>query len=171
MVSITDKHFEQFPVERVWAWLAGVPDPAIPYVSVIDLGIVRDVYWKADQLHIVTTPTWNGCPAKAQIDEAIRGVLNDHGVAHITIESRLAPAWTTDWISETGKQKLAAAGIAPPLPIEAGWQRLPLLRQKPACPHCGLRATRMTSAFGSTPCKSMHTCNRCQKPFEYFKAI
>ena len=171
MVSLSNERDARVPVERVWEWLAGVPDPAMPYISIVDLGIVRQVRWIDDQLIVVTTPTWCACPAKAQIDEAIRDVLSDHGVKHVRVESQLAPAWTTGWISAAGKAKLAAAGIAPPLPIENGWQPLRLLRDKPVCPDCGARATRVVSEFSSTLCKSMHTCGECLSVFEYFKSI
>lgn len=171
MVSPSDRRDARVPIGRVWEWLAGVPDPAMPYISVVDLGIVREVRWDDARLLVVTTPTWCACPAKVLIDEAIRDVLNDHGIECVTVESRLAPAWTTEWISAAGKAKLAAAGIALPLPPRNEWQPLRRLWDEPACPHCGARATRVTSEFGSTLCKSMHTCSRCLNAFEYFKSL
>ncbi|GAB7537071.1 phenylacetate-CoA oxygenase subunit PaaJ [Burkholderia sp. 3C] len=158
-------------LERIWEWLAHVPDPEMPFVSVVDLGIVREARWVDGVLRVVVTPTYSGCPARRPIEEAIRCVLNDHGIEQVVIESRLDPAWTTEWISPAGRAKLAAAGIAPPLPVADGRQPLRFRMPSPPCPYCGSDATRLTSEFGGTLCKSMHVCDDCQNPFEHFKCI
>ncbi|WP_246794511.1 1,2-phenylacetyl-CoA epoxidase subunit PaaD [Burkholderia perseverans] len=171
MVSALHEGEVRPDIERIWEWIARVPDPEMPFISVVDLGIVREVGWVAGALRVVVTPTYSGCPAKLPIEEAIRCALNDHGIDRVTIENRLAPPWTTEWISPAGKAKLAAAGIAPPLPVGESWQPLRFVPPAPPCPHCGSCATRMTSEFGGTLCKSMHVCDDCLNPFEHFKCL
>lgn len=164
----------QSGTERVWEWLAGIPDPEMPYVSIVDLGIVRDVRWEDDALRVVVTPTYSGCPAKAQIDSNIRQTLQDRGVEAVRLETRLHPAWSTDWLSESGRSKLRAAGIAPPLPAEPGWQRLRFVAAaapRVPCPRCGSDATRPQGEFGGTACKSLYQCDACRNPFEHFKSL
>ena len=166
-------------VERVLDWLADVADPEIPVVSIVDLGIVREVRWQAgphrDELVVVVTPTYSGCPATEAIADAIRASLVDHGIARTRIETRLAPAWTTDWMSDAAKAKLHAYGIAPPSHSVVKVVALSALRKgravEPvvACPRCGATTTRMTSRFGSTPCKALYVCEACREPFDYFK--
>ena len=134
--------------------LAGVPDPEIPAVSVMDLGIVREV---GDTL-VVITPTYSGCPATVAIEQAIRAALDANGYRDVVIETRLFPPWSTDMISEAGKAKLKAYGIAPPEP-----------GSEVECPQCGSKDTREISRFGSTPCKSQWQCNACLEPFDRFK--
>ena len=170
---------EQPSVERVLGWLADVADPEIPTVSIVDLGIVREVRWQAgphgDELVVVVTPTYSGCPATEVIAAAIRTSLADHGIARTRIETRLAPAWTTDWMSDAAKAKLRAYGIAPPSQSVVKVVALSALRQGRAvapvvaCPRCGATTTRMTSRFGSTPCKALYVCEACREPFDYFK--
>jgi ring-1,2-phenylacetyl-CoA epoxidase subunit PaaD len=158
---------------RVWKWLEQVSDPEIPVISVVDLGIVRDVAWRDDGECIVTiTPTYSGCPAMQVIAEAIREALKNHGVERVTLKTQLSPAWTTDWMSEAGRQKLKGYGIAPPAQqvidisgISRKARRAPTV----ACPHCGSSNTRVTSQFGSTACKALYTCADCLEPFDYFK--
>ena len=134
--------------------LEAVMDPEIPVVSVIDLGIVRAV--DADKVTI--TPTYSGCPATDVIERTIREALDAHGYRHVAIETVLAPPWTTDWISEEGKQKLRAYGIAPPDLAKAA-----------TCPRCGSTDTEEVSRFGSTPCKAQWRCKDCLEPFDRFK--
>ncbi|MEQ1930661.1 MAG: 1,2-phenylacetyl-CoA epoxidase subunit PaaD [Parvularculaceae bacterium] len=145
-------------------WLEDVPDPEIPAVSVIDLGIVRDVLWRGDELVIAVTPTYSGCPATAVIALDIENALRARGIEHVRIETRLAPPWTTDWISAEGRAKLKAFGIAPPSMACAGAMMTPL-----ECPHCGSAHTERVSQFGSTPCKAQHRCLDCLEPFDHFK--
>jgi ring-1,2-phenylacetyl-CoA epoxidase subunit PaaD len=159
-------------LDEVRAWLAQVPDPEIPAVSVTDLGIVRDVRWQDDELVVAITPTYSGCPAMAVIAQDIERALQARGIARVRIETRLAPAWTTDWLSEAGRRKLHDYGIAPPAPRAdpksgirgCGGSHLPV-----ACPHCGSVSTRVISHFGSTPCKALHRCDDCLEPFDHFK--
>jgi ring-1,2-phenylacetyl-CoA epoxidase subunit PaaD len=164
--------------EIAWSALARVADPEIPALSIVDLGIVRAVEQDADDPANVTvrvTPTYSGCPATDVIVEDIRRALADAGVHDARIEIVLAPAWTTDWMSDEGRRKLAAYGIAPP--AAAASSRIdvtgmsPLRRASAAieCPHCGSRATRLVSQFGSTACKALMRCDDCLEPFDYFK--
>ena len=136
------------------AVLAEVPDPEIPAVSVLDLGIVRGV----EDGKVIITPTYSGCPATHFIEQSIRAALDAAGYREIDIETRLAPAWTTDWISAAGKDKLRAYGIAPPD-----------LAKTATCPQCGSTETEEISRFGSTPCKSQWRCKDCLEPFDRFK--
>ena len=147
---------------RVLQILRHVPDPEIPCVSVVDLGIVRDV--RESTLFI--TPTYTGCPATIAIARDIRKALDEAGLAEMTIETVLSPPWTTDWISDEGREKLRAYGIAPP-PKGAAKHRL---RDEAAqCPRCGSSNTEEISRFGSTPCKALHRCLDCSEPFDRFK--
>jgi ring-1,2-phenylacetyl-CoA epoxidase subunit PaaD len=138
----------------IMAVLADVPDPEIPAVSVLDLGIVRGI--EGDK--VIITPTYSGCPATQFIAESIRAALDAAGFRDISIETRLAPAWTTEWISDAGKAKLNAYGIAPPD-----------LAKTATCPQCGSTDTEEISRFGSTPCKSQWRCRECLEPFDRFK--
>lgn len=165
-------------VEQVWEWLAAVADPEIPVISVVDLGIVRDVAWAdGDECVVTITPTYSGCPAMLVISESIEGALKAQGVGRVRLETQLSPAWTTDWMSETGKQKLKAYGIAPPVHQSGGQQVIDIsrLRSSPAaavnvpCPNCGSTHTQLKSGFGSTPCKALYVCLDCREPFDYFK--
>ncbi|HEY7899654.1 MAG TPA: 1,2-phenylacetyl-CoA epoxidase subunit PaaD [Caulobacteraceae bacterium] len=142
--------------ERVLAVAETVMDPEIPVVSVVDLGIVREV--AADGGAVWITPTYSGCPATAAIAADLRAALDVAGLAEVRIETRLAPAWTTDWISESGRRRLADYGVAPPTPASV-----------PDCPRCGARETEEVSAFGSTPCKAQWRCTACGEPFDRFK--
>ncbi len=143
-------------VARLWAVLATVPDPEIPAVSLIDLGIVRE----ASEARVVLTPTYTGCPATFAIEAMVRAALDENGFAHVAIETTLAPPWTTDWISAEGRAKLYAYGIAPPQP--AGQRAV-------ACPQCSSTDTEELSRFGSTPCKAQWRCRSCLEPFDLFK--
>lgn len=164
---------------EVWQWLAEVPDPEIPVISLVDLGIIRDVAWADETLVVTVTPTYSGCPATTIINLDIEQALAGHGVGKVRLERRLSPAWTTDWISPEGRDKLKAYGIAPPIDgtaaeaVLAG--RIDRLtgRSDPAvsCPRCGSAQTEKISQFGSTPCKASYRCTDCLEPFDYFKCI
>ena len=162
-------------VDQVRAWLAEVPDPEIPAVSVIDLGIVRDVRWSGDELVVALTPTYSGCPATGVIAFEVEAALRAHGIERVRIERRLSPPWTTDWITEEGRRRLEAYGIAPPAEkVADGPSPLDRLLRKPpsvACPRCGSTDTQRISEFGSTPCKAQYRCNGCLEPFDYFKCL
>lgn len=150
-------------VQAVRALLANVPDPEIPAVSVIDLGIVRDVSAR----RVLITPTYTGCPATLAIEQAIRAALDGGGFADVAIETTLSPPWSTDWISDRGREKLRAYGIAPP---PKGAAAASLKNQAPAeCPRCGSSETEEISRFGSTPCKALWRCTACAEPFDRFK--
>jgi len=151
--------------DAVLAVLSRVPDPEIPCLSVVDLGIVRDVR-DGDAPTLVITPTYTGCPATIAIEQAIRAELDHAGLAHLKIETTLAPPWTTDWISDEGREKLRAYGIAPP---PKGAARHALRDEAAACPRCGSPRTEEISRFGSTPCKALHRCLACGEPFDRFK--
>jgi len=133
--------------------LAGVPDPEIPVISVVELGIVREVTEDA----VVVTPTYSGCPATLAIARDIRKALDAAGFLDVAIRTELAPAWTTEWMTEAGRAKLLAYGIAPP--------------GAAACPQCGSLETEEISRFGSTPCKALWRCLACREPFDRFKCI
>lgn len=165
--------------EQAWAVLDGVPDPEVPALSVRDLGIVREVIDHGEELEVVLTPTYSGCPATEVIEQNVLEALASQGLGPARATLRRAPAWTTDWISEEGKRKLREYGIAPPAhvtPAQAGAQgvRIQIFRRTAevvACPHCGSITTERTSAFGSTACKSLWRCLACREPFEYFKPL
>lgn len=167
----------QVPLPRVWAWLAEVMDPEIPVLSVVDLGIVRDVYWQNEdgvhELVVTYTPTYSGCPAAEVINADMRGVLAAHGIAHVRMKRQLSPAWTTDWLTDAGRQHLKACGIAPPAcgSCVAREIAVGMARREPAveCPCCGSLHTHCVSPFGSTRCKALYVCNACLEPFDYFK--
>ncbi len=138
----------------IWAVLETVPDPEIPVVSVVELGIVRGV----EEGRVLITPTYSGCPATEFIERSIREALDAAGYRAVAIETVIAPPWTTDWISDAGRKKLAAYGIAPPELATAA-----------TCPRCGSSDTEQVSRFGSTPCKAQWRCKSCLEPFDRFK--
>ena len=148
-------------VDQVWSWLGEVPDPEIPVISVVDLGIVRDVRWENDQLVVCVTPTYSGCPATSVIAQDIAAALQSHGVKTLRLETQLSPPWTTDWISDAGKECLRAFGIAPPTPHGTSI----------ACPRCASASVAKVSEFGSTPCKAQYRCLDCLEPFDLFKCL
>jgi ring-1,2-phenylacetyl-CoA epoxidase subunit PaaD len=156
--------------DDVRALLRAVPDPEIPVLSVIDLGIVRDITVGPDGVEIAVSPTYTGCPATEVIERMIVAQLERNGVRRVSIKRVLSPPWTTDWLSETGRQKLRKYGIAPP---EEGANRRSLLSPGTAvrCPRCSTDRTTRISEFGSTPCKASYKCDECLEPFEYFKCI
>ncbi len=162
----------QIAPEQIMAWLEQVSDPEIPVISIIDLGIVRDVSWEEEQCVIAITPTYSGCPAMQEIAADIRSVLAAHGIDNVRIESRLSPAWTTDWMSEKGHAALKGYGIAPPGQKAINISGLSRMADIPAvdCPLCGSSDTRLVSQFGSTSCKALYRCRQCGEPFDYFKA-
>jgi len=174
VVSImTAPRTERVAVEQVLAWLDKVPDPEIPVISVVDLGIVREVAWEGEACVITITPTYSGCPAMTAIRADIERTLAAHGVDRVSVQTRLAPAWTTDWMSPRGKANLSGYGIAPPAQqvIDiSGISRKASPALVVVCPHCGSRHTRLVSQFGSTACKALYRCGECREPFDYFKA-
>jgi ring-1,2-phenylacetyl-CoA epoxidase subunit PaaD len=147
----------------IWKILEEVPDPEIPVLSVLDLGVVRDVKIKDSEVEIFITPTYSGCPAMDAISMDIKLKLVEHGYKNFKVTQVLSPAWTTDWMTETGKEKLQAYGIAPPKNSKD------LSDTNPDCPQCKSDDTKLLSQFGSTACKALYQCNDCKEPFDYFK--
>lgn len=159
---------------QIWAWLEAVPDPEIPVISVVDLGIIRELSWDAETLCVAITPTYSGCPASQVIADDIQAALRAHGIQQLRLQSRLSPAWSSDWISEAGREKLRQYGIAPPVGQaldRIGLSRLQRQRLTIACPRCGSTQSEKVSEFGSTPCKAQYRCRECLEPFDYFKCI
>jgi len=156
---------------RVMEWLSAVPDPEIPVLSIVDLGVVRQVGWEGDCCVVTVTPTYSGCPAMREISQGIERELDRRGIARVRIDTRLAPAWTTDWLTERGRQALRGYGIAPPAERAVDVSGILPRRDAPVvpCPHCGSARTRLVSDFGSTACKALYRCAACQEPFDYFK--
>ena len=164
--------------DQIWEWLSQVPDPEIPVISLTDLGIIRDVAWNGDTLVVTVTPTYSGCPATGVINIDIEAALRGHGIEKLELKRQLAPAWTTDWITADGREKLRAYGIAPPVDgtaadgVLAGRvSRLMGNNLTIQCPRCGSTKTEKVSQFGSTPCKASYRCTDCLEPFDYFKCI
>ncbi|NCI45328.1 1,2-phenylacetyl-CoA epoxidase subunit PaaD [Sediminibacterium soli] len=157
-------------IQHIREILETVPDPEVPVLSVIDLGIVRNIETEGRCVEITVTPTYSGCPAIDMMKMHIRMALLQAGFQDIVINQTLSPAWTTDWISESGKQKLKAFGIAPPLPAQSVCTPDHFQREEAIqCPLCNSYRTRVVSQFGSTACKALYQCNDCGEPFDYFK--
>ena len=144
----------------IWDLLEQVKDPEIPVISVRELGVLRGLHREGERLRVVITPTYSGCPAMHAMEQDIRATLNAAGFTDIKVETRLAPAWTTDWIVPEARERLRAYGIAPPTTA-------PVV----ACPHCGSTHTHPISEFGSTACKALYRCTECLEPFDYFKRL
>ena len=155
--------------EQVFKWLCEVPDPEIPVLSIVDLGIVRDVE-VGDEIVVSLTPTYTGCPATEVIEKSVVDALYEAGVQRVRIERQLSPPWTTDWISDAGRDKLRRYGIAPPEKAAGKFALLTHTRTI-ACPRCNSQDTELVSEFGSTACKAAYRCKECLEPFEYFKCI
>lgn len=149
--------------KTLYAYLEGIKDPEVPVLSIIDLGIVRDIKLNEDELEVIITSTYTGCPAMDMIAANIRVLLSTLGFKKIKITTALSPAWTTNWMSEEGKRKLKQYGIAPPD------KRFSILKDGIECPLCHSPNTRLISEFGSTACKALYQCNDCKEPFDYFK--
>jgi ring-1,2-phenylacetyl-CoA epoxidase subunit PaaD len=161
-------------VSAAWAVAAATPDPELPQLTLEDLGILRAVDEDGTRVTATITPTYSGCPAMREISADLERRLHRAGYPDVEIRTQLAPPWTSDWITATGRHKLAAAGIAPPSPAprRAGPVPLTLARHAAApCPRCGSADTAQTAAFGSTACKALHRCANCGEPFEAVKAI
>jgi len=159
----------------VWAVLESVPDPEIPVLTIVDLGIVRHVRWlpRGDgqpELHVGITPTYSGCPATEVIRQMVSAALEREGYNGAIIEEVLSPPWTSDWLTDEGRRKLEAYGIAPPDRVVSHPRHL-FRAHVVACPRCGSRATERVSEFGSTPCKAHYRCTSCLEPFDYFKCL
>jgi len=152
------------------SYLEEVSDPEIPVLTITDLGVVQQIYFQDQTWFVELTPTYSGCPAMQQIEADILSKLKEKGIENAQVKHVLSPAWTTDWISEEGRQKLRLYGIAPPVNEP---DKSALFSEPPrvACPKCNSEDTRMVSLFGSTACKAQYQCNQCLEPFDYFKCL
>lgn len=169
-------------LQRAQLLAAAVPDPELPFLTVEDLGILREVLWRDGRLVVRVSPTYSGCPAVAVIEDSIKSTLQNAGFDTL-VERVMAPPWTTAWITDAGRQKLLDNGIAPPvelpsdLPSDSPIDKAPVAGLKlfnesiVACPRCGSEDTELLSAFGSTPCKAQHRCKSCLEPFDHFKCL
>ena len=154
-------------IDEIRDLLEQVADPEIPVLTIADLGILQDVCRHEGGIQVVITPTYSGCPAMQTIEHDIVTVLSENGYEDVEVATRISPPWTTDWLSEAGREKLLQYGIVPP----AGSADKQSLRMLVACPRCQSAATEEISRFGSTPCKALYRCNDCLEPFDYFKCI
>jgi len=165
MVTVLDSDAELR--RRAWDAAANVVDPEIPVLTIADLGVLRDISLDGDHVEVAITPTYSGCPAMNMIALEIELALERAGFRRPKVRTVLSPAWTTDWMSEEGRQKLRAYGIAPP---QASNSRRALFgEQTVVCPQCGSEKTELLSEFGSTSCKALWRCKACREPFDYFK--
>ncbi|MEX1143598.1 MAG: 1,2-phenylacetyl-CoA epoxidase subunit PaaD [Anaerolineales bacterium] len=154
---------------QIWQALAEVPDPEMPVVNLVELGIVREIGWEGEGLQVTITPTFAACPAYEVMSADIIARLRRLGVERVEVQVRQAPAWTSEWITEEARQKLKAAGLAPP-PHHQG-QLIQVLLDPVACPRCGSMRTSLRNSFGTTPCRMIYTCNDCREPFESLKPL
>ena len=156
--------------KKIWTILKDIPDPEVPVLTVQDLGIIREIKLHDDEVEVIITPTYSGCPAMDMIATNIRFALLENGFKKIKITTVLSPAWTTDWMSEEGKQKLKEYGIAPPNPKQQVCNNeLFAPHEVVQCPQCNSYHTHRISEFGSTACKALYQCDECREPFDYFK--
>ncbi len=159
-------------IEAAWRVLESVEDPEIPAVSIVDLGLIRFVNPRADGvLEVGLAPTYVGCPATEVIRRSVEDALRNSGIGACAVTHVLAPAWSSDWISEQGRRKLALYGIVPPERGAATMRDVLRMNRPVACPRCASTDTECVSEFGSTPCKALHRFRSCLEPFEYFKCI
>ncbi|MES2750592.1 MAG: 1,2-phenylacetyl-CoA epoxidase subunit PaaD [Pseudomonadota bacterium] len=165
MVTVTNN---QSDLRRIaWDAAAQVVDPEIPVLTIADLGVLRDVTVTDGHVEVAITPTYSGCPAMNMIAVEIELALEREGFRNSKVRTVLAPAWTTDWMSEQGRQKLKDYGIAPP--VTGGGRRALFGEEHVVCPQCGSSDTQVLSEFGSTSCKALWRCKACREPFDYFK--
>lgn len=174
MTQAPANHADKFgaPAEReVWRVLADVPDPEIPVLSVVELGIIRHVRIAEDgRVTVGVSPTYTGCPATEVIARSIESRLEEEGYEHPKVESVLSPPWSSDWLTESARTKLKEYGIAPPAQTVSNVKHL-FREPTVTCPRCSSTQTSKVSEFGSTPCKASYRCSSCLEPFEYFKCI
>jgi len=158
--------------EQIWGFISEIPDPEIPVITIEELGVLRDVEIMADKVIVTITPTYTGCPAMKMFEDDIISTLNSKGIEKVEIKMVYSPAWTTDWMNETAREKLRKYGIAPPV---KGSQDKGVLfssdKKIVNCPQCNSTNTQLKSQFGSTACKALYQCNDCLEPFDYFKCI
>lgn len=158
--------------EDIFNLLSEIPDPEIPVISIIELGVIRNIEISNDStISLKITPTYSGCPAMKQIEDDVRKKLSENGFTTIDIKTIFSPPWTTDWITPEAKEKLRKYGIAPPENSTEDKSWLTGKEQKIACPRCKSTNTKLISQFGSTACKALYQCQDCLEPFDYFKCI
>ena len=157
------------PIDQIWSALAEVPDPEMPFVNLVELGIVREVEWLGGTLQVTITPTFAACPAYEVMGSNIEGRLHKLGIGNVKVLIRHHPTWTSEWITDVARAKLKTAGLAPP-PHHSG-NLIQVLLDPVACPHCGSTNTSLRNGFGTTPCRMIYTCNDCKEPFEQFKPL
>ncbi|HKE40997.1 MAG TPA: 1,2-phenylacetyl-CoA epoxidase subunit PaaD [Casimicrobiaceae bacterium] len=174
MVSSAQHLDSRHAIDVAWSKLAAIPDPEIPVISIVELGVVRDVACEDGEIVVTVTPTYSGCPATEVIAEDIQRALASSDLGRFRVQTRLQPAWTTDWIAPAARERLRAYGIAPPgeraaaSPIDVSRLKRPVAVAI-SCPRCGSLSTKELSRFGSTPCKAQYRCEDCLEPFDYFK--
>ena len=168
-MNAIDQHINTTEEEKLRQILEDVKDPEVPVLSIFDLGIVRDLSYQNHQVNIIITPTYSGCPAMDIISMDIRLKLIENGYRNVSIQQQLSPAWTTDWMTEEGKQKLKAFGIAPPNPKQQFCMAEMFREEAVQCPRCNSYHTELISQFSSTACKAMYRCLDCREAFDYFK--
>jgi ring-1,2-phenylacetyl-CoA epoxidase subunit PaaD len=155
-----------------WEVLRGIPDPEIPVISIVELGIVREVVVSGENIEVAITPTYSGCPALHAIEEDIGARLRESGYREVRVTQQLSPAWTTDWMDTAARERLREYGIVPPHPVRGiDAHRIHIFSRGIACPRCGSEHTEKLSEFGSTACKAMYRCVDCREPFDYFKPL
>jgi ring-1,2-phenylacetyl-CoA epoxidase subunit PaaD len=155
--------------DRIWSAIAEIPDPEMPIVNLVELGIVRDVDWRGDELVVTITPTFAACPAYEVMNAQIQEKLRNLGITNINVVVRHDPPWTSEWITEEARQKMKAVGLAPP-PHHRG-DFVQVLVDPVSCARCGSHETTLRNSFGTTPCRMIYTCNNCKEPFEQFKPL
>ena len=158
------------PKEQVYKFLAEVPDPEIPVITIVELGVVRDILFNGSSIEILLTPTYSGCPAMDMIEQMIKEELHSKGYESVKVTLVYKPVWTTDWMNDETKEKLRAFGIAPPEGESISKKTL-LNEESIACPQCKSENTELKSMFSSTACKALYICSDCLEPFDYFKCI
>jgi ring-1,2-phenylacetyl-CoA epoxidase subunit PaaD len=168
-VPIKSQHL--YTKEQIYSLLSEIPDPEIPVISIVELGVVRDAIVDGKNIEVKITPTYSGCPAMKQMEDDVRKKLSDAGFENIRINTIYQPAWTTDWLSAEAKEKLRLYGIAPPEESTSDKSFLTGKTRKITCPRCKSTDTVMVSQFGSTACKALYKCNNCLEAFDYFKCI
>jgi ring-1,2-phenylacetyl-CoA epoxidase subunit PaaD len=173
--GLQDDRLESDRSRKVWDVLASIPDPEIPVLSICDLGIVRHVRWVAAEgaeplLHVGISPTYSGCPATEIIRGSVQATLDRAGYAGAVVDDVLFPPWSSDWLTDEGRDKLRSFGIAPPEGTVSSPRQL-FRSAAVTCPRCGSRTTERISEFGSTPCKAHYRCKSCLEPFDYFKCL
>lgn len=158
-------------VDSIWSILSEVPDPEIPSLNIVEMGIVRDVRKEEDVWVVDITPTYSGCPAMKAIEDDVREVLEELRLSSYEVRTVISPPWTTDWMTEEAREKLRLEGIAPPLHSSADKRSIMGRTREICCPRCRAAETKMISQFGSTACKALYVCESCKEPFDYFKCI